>query len=98
MDASFLLFRSPCPAFLFISIARLLNSAKKLKSVYNPKEHEDYTFVVPYKAKEESNIRNGKYRDPEPIYDPKYPKKSYSDHSEHIQHNLENYRLNKHRG
>jgi len=77
---------------------RLLNSAKKLKSVYNPKEHEDYTFVIPYKPTEESYIRNGKYRDPEPIYDPKYPKKLYSDHSERFQHNLEDYRFNKHQG
>ena len=69
-----------------------------MKSVYNPKEHEDYTFVVPYKLQEERNIRNGKYRDPEPIYDPKYTKKLYSDHDKKFQHNLEAYRHNKQKG
>ena len=63
--------------------------------MYNPKEHDDYTFVAPYKINEERNIRNEKYRDPEPIYDPKYPRKTYSDHRPEIQHNLENYRLSK---
>ena len=71
----------------------MLKSAKKLNSVYNPKEHDDYTFVVPYKTNEEKNILNRKYRDPEPIYGPKHPKKTYSDHRPEYQHNLESYRF-----
>ena len=77
---------------------RLLKTSKKLESVYNPKEHEDYTFVKPYKIQEDTHILNGKYRDPEPIYGPKHPKKKYSDHDLLWEHNLENYRLNKHQG
>ena len=76
-------------------LCRLLKNAKKLKSVYNPKEHDDYTFVAPYKINEERNIWNAKYRDPEPIYGPKHPRKTYSDHRPEFQHNLENYRLSK---
>jgi hypothetical protein len=66
--------------------------------VYNPKEHEDYAFAVPYKTVEEANIVSGKYKDPEPIYDPKLADKLYSDDNALFHHNLEKYRFNKHNG
>jgi hypothetical protein len=54
--------------------------------VYNPKEHEEYTFAVPYKTVEEANIVSVKYNDPEPIYDPKLADKLYSDHNALFHH------------
>ena len=81
-----------------INTHRLLSSAKKIKSLYNPKEHKDYTFAVPYKTIEEANIVQGKYKDPEPIYDPNVAKKFYSDHKISFHHDLEKYRFNKNNG
>ena len=66
--------------------------------MYNPKEHEDYGHAMPYKTVEEKNIVHGKYRDPEPIYDPKSTGKKYSDQNTMFWHNLEKYRKNKYSG
>ena len=68
---------------------------KKLDSIYNSKYHEDYIHVSPYKEVEEENIIDGKYKNPEPIYDPTHHKTLYSDRNTMFDHNLEKYRMNK---
>ena len=68
---------------------------KKLDSIYNSKYHEDYIHVSPYKEVEEANIIDGKYKNPEPLYDPSHHNQLYSDRHITFDHNLEKYRMNK---
>ena len=74
---------------------RLLSNVKKLDSIYNPRYHEDYIHVSPYKEVEEANIIDGKYKNPEPLYDPSHHNQLYSDRHITFDHNLEKYRMNK---
>ena len=44
---------------------------------------------------EDGNVMFGKYKDPEPIYDPRKHKKLYSDHHIRFDHDFDKYKINK---
>ena len=44
---------------------------------------------------EDGNVMFGKYKDPEPIYDPIQHKQLYSDHHIRFDHDFDKYKINK---
>ena len=70
----------------------LLGRKKKLRFVYDHRDHEDYVNVEPYKANEEWMAVVGKNEDAEPLYNPININKVYSDQRSIFKHNLNAYR------